>query len=72
MDEAAFAAYEASFALTDDETATAALAAFEAARVEYVAALPTPVRSATTRWSTGSSSTRFRLNRPLDDRFRSS
>ena len=34
-----FAAYQASFALADDETAIDALAAFDAARVEYVAAL---------------------------------
>ena len=39
IDEAGFAAYQASFALADGETAIDALAAFDAARVEYVAAL---------------------------------
>src|SRR5215207_1181124 len=35
IDEAAFAAYQAGFALTDDETAAGALAAFDEARVAY-------------------------------------
>jgi hypothetical protein len=48
IDDALFAAYEASFALTDDETATGALAAFDAARVEYVAALAAADPSAPT------------------------
>jgi hypothetical protein len=48
INEAAFAAYEASFALVNDETATAALAAFDAARVEYVAALAAADPSAPT------------------------
>jgi hypothetical protein len=48
IDEAGFAAYQASFALADDETATAALAAFDAARVEYVAALAAADPSAPT------------------------
>jgi hypothetical protein len=39
IDEAAFAAYEGSFTLTDDETAEDALAAFDAARPAYIAAL---------------------------------
>jgi hypothetical protein len=39
IDEAAYAAHEGSFALTDDETAAGALDAFDATRVEYVAAL---------------------------------
>jgi hypothetical protein len=39
FDEAGFANYQASFALADDETATSALAAFDAARAEYIAAL---------------------------------
>ena len=39
VDEAGFAAYQASFALAGDETAISALAAFDAARVDYVAAL---------------------------------
>jgi uncharacterized protein DUF664 len=39
IDEAAFAAHEASFALTDDETAAGALAEFDAARAEYLAAV---------------------------------
>src|SRR5438067_3729008 len=48
IDEAGLAAYRASFALADDETATAALAAFDAARVEYVAALASADPSAPT------------------------
>jgi hypothetical protein len=48
IDEAGFAAYQASFALADDETATAALAAFDATRVEYVAALAAADPSAPT------------------------
>jgi hypothetical protein len=39
IDEAGLADYNASFKLGDDETAAAALAAFDAARVEYVAAI---------------------------------
>jgi hypothetical protein len=39
IDEAAFAAYQAGFALAEDETASDALAAFDAARTAYVAAL---------------------------------
>jgi hypothetical protein len=39
IDEAAFAAYQAGFALTDDETAAGALAAFDEARVAYLAAV---------------------------------
>lgn len=39
FDEAAIAAYDASFALTDVETAEGALADFDAVRVEYLAAL---------------------------------
>lgn len=39
IDPAKFALYNASFSLNEDETASAALAAFDAARVEYVAAL---------------------------------
>jgi hypothetical protein len=39
IDEAAFAAYGASFALTDAETAAAAVADFDAARAEYLAAV---------------------------------
>ena len=38
LDEAAFAAYQGSFALADDETAAGALAEFDAARVAYLAA----------------------------------
>ena len=48
IDEALFAAYEASFALTDEETATGALAEFDAARVQYVDALATTDPSAPT------------------------
>jgi len=48
IDEAGFAAYQASFALANDETATAALAAFDAARVEYIAALAAADPSAPT------------------------
>ena len=48
IDEAGFAAYNAGFALGDDETATAALAAFDAVRVEYVAALAATDPSAPT------------------------
>src|SRR4051812_11230285 len=39
IDEAAFADYEASFALADGETAVGALEAFDAARLDYVAAI---------------------------------
>src|SRR4051812_29496486 len=39
VDEAAFAVYQGSFALADDETAVGALAQFDSTRVEYVAAL---------------------------------
>ncbi|HYD08980.1 MAG TPA: DinB family protein [Acidimicrobiales bacterium] len=39
IDEDAYAAHEASFSLTDDETAAGALADFDAARAAYVAAL---------------------------------
>lgn len=39
IDEAAYAAYMGSFALTDDETAAGVLAAFDEARVEYLAAV---------------------------------
>src|SRR5437868_1744235 len=39
IDENAFAAYQGSFALTDDETAADALAEFDAARTEYLAAV---------------------------------
>lgn len=39
LDEAAFAAHESSFALTADETAAGAVSEFDAARVEYVAAI---------------------------------
>jgi hypothetical protein len=39
IDEAAYAEHEASFALADDETAAGALAAFDATRVGYLAAL---------------------------------
>jgi len=39
IDEAGWAAYQASFALGDDEAADDALAAFDAARADYVAAL---------------------------------
>jgi hypothetical protein len=39
FDEAAFAAYGGSFALTEDEDAAGALAAFDAIRPKYVAAL---------------------------------
>jgi len=39
LDEAAFAAYEGSFALTDDETVADALTAFDEARAEYLAAV---------------------------------
>lgn len=39
IDADAYAAHEASFALTDDETAAGALADFDATRREYVAAL---------------------------------
>src|SRR4051794_20751883 len=39
IDDDSFAAYQGSFALVDGETATAALAAFDAIRPEYVAAL---------------------------------
>jgi hypothetical protein len=38
-DEAGFAAYQASFALGDDETAVGALKAFDAARADYLAAV---------------------------------
>ena len=48
IDEAGFAAYQASFALADGETATDALAAFDAARVDYVAALAAADPSAPT------------------------
>lgn len=48
IDEAGFAEYNGSFALTDEETATAALAAFDAARVEYIAALAATDPSAAT------------------------
>jgi hypothetical protein len=48
IDEAGFVAYQASFALADDETAIDALAAFDAARVEYVAALAAADPSAPT------------------------
>lgn len=39
IDEAAYAAHEASFALAEDETAAGALADFDAVRVDYLAAL---------------------------------
>lgn len=39
LDEDAYAAYQAGFALTDDETMTDVLAAFDAARAEYLAAI---------------------------------
>lgn len=39
LDEAAFAAYQGSFALTDDESANDALVAFDAARSAYIAAI---------------------------------
>jgi len=39
IDEAAFAAYQAGFALTDEETSAGALAAFDEARVAYLAAV---------------------------------
>ena len=39
IDEAAFAAYQAGFALTDEETAAGAIAAFDEARVAYLAAV---------------------------------
>jgi len=48
IDEAGFADYQASFVLADDETAATALAAFDAARVEYVAALAATDPSAPT------------------------
>ncbi|MET0910883.1 MAG: DUF664 domain-containing protein, partial [Ilumatobacteraceae bacterium] len=48
IDEAGFADYSASFALGDDETAAAALAAFDVARVEYVTALAATDPSAPT------------------------
>jgi len=48
IDEAAFVAHEASFALTDDETAVGAIAEFDAARVEYTAALAAADPSAPT------------------------
>jgi hypothetical protein len=38
IDASSFAAHEASFALADDETAAAAMADFDAARAEYLAA----------------------------------
>jgi hypothetical protein len=67
IDEAAFAAYEASFALADDETAAAAIAAFDAARVEYVAALAAADPSAPTVGRAGAtcSSTRSRRWRDM-------
>jgi hypothetical protein len=48
IDEAGFVAYQASFALTDTETGTGALAAFDAARIEYIAALAAADPSAPT------------------------
>ena len=39
IDEAAFAAYQSSFALADEESALAAVAAFDAARSAYLAAI---------------------------------
>jgi hypothetical protein len=48
IDEAGFADYQANFALADGEAATTALAAFDAARVEYVAALAATDPSAPT------------------------
>lgn len=39
IDQAAYAAYMGSFALTDDETAEAILADFDAVRIEYVTAV---------------------------------
>lgn len=48
IDAAGFADYEASFALAGDETGTAALAAFDAARAPYVAALAAADPSAPT------------------------
>jgi hypothetical protein len=48
IDEAGFADYNASFTLGDDETAAAALAAFDGARVDYVAALAATDPSAPT------------------------
>lgn len=48
IDEAGFADYNASFVLADDETATGALAAFDAARTQYTAALPATDPSAPT------------------------
>ena len=47
-DEDAFAAYEASLVLSDDETAADALRAFDAARAEYLTALATADPSAPT------------------------
>src|SRR5687768_3571543 len=48
IDESAYAVHEASFTLSDDETAAGALAAFDAARVEYIAALAAADPSAPT------------------------
>ena len=48
IDEAAFADHEASFALADGETANDALAAFDAVRVAYIAALAAADPSAPT------------------------
>jgi Protein of unknown function (DUF664) len=48
IDEAAFAAYQASFALSPDETAVEALTAFDGTRVAYIAALASADPSAPT------------------------
>ena len=48
IDEAGFAAYQGSFGLADDETGVGALAAFDAARAEYVVALAAADPSAPT------------------------
>ena len=48
IDEAAFAAYQGSFALTDGETAADALAAFDAVRPDYLAAMAATDPSAPT------------------------
>ncbi len=48
LDEAAFAAHESSFTLTDDETAAGAIFEFDAVRIEYVAAIAATDPSAPT------------------------
>ena len=48
LDESAFAAHEASFSLTDDETAPDAIAEFDATRAEYLAAIAATDPSAQT------------------------